>query len=92
MRRRRALRHFPFTTWLRLARVIEGSQTVALLVAAEHLARSSGGVTIAGLEAPGPGLDSAIARDCWRAGVRHRMVRGGRAGRCDATTGTETES
>ena len=41
------LRQFPFTTWLRLARVIEGSQTVALLLAADHLARSPGGVTIA---------------------------------------------
>jgi hypothetical protein len=27
--------------------VIEGSQTVAMLVAAEHLARSSGGATVA---------------------------------------------
>jgi hypothetical protein len=36
----------PFTTWFRLARVIEGSQTVALLVAAEHVARGSGGATI----------------------------------------------
>jgi recA bacterial DNA recombination protein len=41
------LRQFPFTTWLRLARAIEGSQTAALVVAAEHLARSPGGVTIA---------------------------------------------
>jgi len=41
------LRSFPFTTWMRLARVIEGSQTVALLLATEHLARSPGGVTIA---------------------------------------------
>jgi hypothetical protein len=42
-----SLRAFPFTTWLRLARIIEGTQTVALLDAAEHLARSAGGVTIA---------------------------------------------
>ena len=41
------LRQFPFTTWLRLARAIEGRQTVALLLAADHLARSPGGVTIA---------------------------------------------
>jgi hypothetical protein len=46
-----AMRAFPFTTWLRMARVIEGSQTVALLVGAEHLARSAGGVTLA-LERP----------------------------------------
>ena len=30
------LRSFPFTTWMRLSRVIEGSQTVALLLATEH--------------------------------------------------------
>jgi recombination protein RecA len=42
-----AVRALPFTTWFRLARVIEGSQTVALLVASEHVARSSGGATIA---------------------------------------------
>jgi hypothetical protein len=41
-----ALREFPFTTWLRLARVVEGSQTVALLTGAEHLARSPGGVSV----------------------------------------------
>ena len=41
------LRQFPFTTWMRLSRVIEGSQTVALLIGAERLARSPGGVTIA---------------------------------------------
>jgi hypothetical protein len=42
-----ALRAFPFTTWLRVGRVIEGSQTVALLVGRDRLARSPGGVTIA---------------------------------------------
>lgn len=42
-----AVRRFPFTTWLRLARTIEGSETVALLVGSDRLARSPGGVTIA---------------------------------------------
>jgi hypothetical protein len=42
-----ALRQFPYTTWMRIARVIEGSQTAAVVVAAEHLTRSPGGVTIA---------------------------------------------
>jgi hypothetical protein len=41
------LRQFPFATWLRLARTIEGSQTVAVVIAADHVARSPGGVTIA---------------------------------------------
>jgi hypothetical protein len=54
---RPAVRALPFTTWFRLARVIEGSQTVALLVAAEHLARSSGGATIA-MQASLPALES----------------------------------
>ncbi len=59
-----ALRQFPFTTWLRLARVIEGSQTVALLIGAEHLARSAGGVTVA--------LDeSGRSRALWT-GASHR--------------------
>ena len=60
------LRQFPFTTWLRLARVIEGSQTAALLVAPDHLARSPGGVTIA--------LHGAAR---WTGGsVRARLLRG----------------
>ena len=46
MRRSASFAQLPFTTWFRLARVIEGSQTAAVLMAAEHLARSSGGATI----------------------------------------------
>lgn len=42
----RIVRQFPHTTWMRIARVIEGSQTVALLVGAEHIARSPGGATV----------------------------------------------
>jgi len=41
-----AMRAFPFTTWLRMARVIEGTQSVALLAGAAHLARSAGGITL----------------------------------------------
>src|SRR5687768_2028414 len=41
------VRAFPFTTWLRLSRNVEGSQTVALVIGYEHIARSPGGVTIA---------------------------------------------
>jgi hypothetical protein len=46
-----ALRAFPFTTWLRVARMVESSQTVALVVGSERIARSPGGATVA-LEAP----------------------------------------
>jgi hypothetical protein len=48
-------------TWMRLARIVEGSDTVALLVGGEHVARSSGGATIA--------LDAVAAR--WQ-GASHR--------------------
>jgi hypothetical protein len=40
------VRRLPFTTWLRLQRVIEGSETVGLLVAEEHLGRSAHGITV----------------------------------------------
>jgi hypothetical protein len=60
------LRQFPCTTWMRIARVIEGSQTAAVVVAAERLARSPGGVTLA-LEA---------ARPRWSGGTdRARLLR-----------------
>ena len=42
-----ALRRFPFTTWMRVARTIEGGETVALLVGSDRIARSPGGVTVA---------------------------------------------
>lgn len=41
------VRQFPYTTWMRIARVIEGSQTAVVLLGAEHTARSPGGATIA---------------------------------------------
>jgi recombination protein RecA len=41
-----ALRHLPFTTWLRLQRMVEGSQTICLLIGHEPMARSSSGLTI----------------------------------------------
>ena len=42
-----AIRQFPYTTWMRLARVIEGGQTALVLLGADRIARSPGGVTIA---------------------------------------------
>src|SRR5262249_29671444 len=41
-----ALRRLPFTTWLRLQRMVEGTQTVCLLVGSEPMARSSAGFTL----------------------------------------------
>jgi len=46
-----AIRRFPFTTWMRIARIVEGSDTAAVLIGASHLARSAGGATVA-LDAP----------------------------------------
>jgi hypothetical protein len=64
-----ALRRFPWTTWMRLARMIEASDTVALLVGRDRLARSPGGVTIA--------LDAGLTRGRWSgASVCARLLRG----------------
>ncbi|MCC7415755.1 MAG: hypothetical protein IT176_01350 [Acidobacteria bacterium] len=41
-----ALKRLPFTTWLRLQRMVEGSQTVCLLVGPEPMARSAAGATV----------------------------------------------
>ena len=42
-----ALQQIPFTTWLRVQRAIEGSDTACVLVAPQPLGRSAGGVTLA---------------------------------------------
>lgn len=49
------LRRVPLTTWLRLQRIVEGTDTACLLMGPVPLARSAGGVTIA--TGPGPGPD-----------------------------------
>jgi hypothetical protein len=41
-----AIKRLPYTTWLRLQRVIEGSETACVLIGSEPIARSSGGVTV----------------------------------------------
>jgi hypothetical protein len=41
-----AFRRLPFTTWLRLQRMIEGRQTICVLVGSEPMARSSAGLTV----------------------------------------------
>src|SRR5258706_10171296 len=43
---RSALTRIPFTTWLRVQRIIEGSDTSCVLVAPQPLARSAGGLTL----------------------------------------------
>jgi hypothetical protein len=56
------LRRLPFTTWFRLARLIEGGSTAALLIAPERVGRSAGGVTIALGDAAAPQWRGASAR------------------------------
>jgi hypothetical protein len=55
-----ALRRIPYTTWLRIQRVIEGSDTTCVLVAPEPLARSAGGVTLS-MQTPGRGTPSVAS-------------------------------
>jgi hypothetical protein len=43
---RDAIRRLPFTTWLRLQRMIENSQTACVLIGSEPMARSSAGLTL----------------------------------------------
>jgi hypothetical protein len=42
-----ALRGLPFTTWLRVQRTIEGSDTACVILASQRLGRSAGGLTLA---------------------------------------------
>jgi hypothetical protein len=42
----RALRQLPFTTWLRVQRVLEGTDTACVLLADAPLARSTGGASV----------------------------------------------
>jgi KaiC/GvpD/RAD55 family RecA-like ATPase len=41
-----AIKRLPYTTWLRLQRVIEGSETACVLIGSEPIARSAQGVTV----------------------------------------------
>src|SRR5438128_5905923 len=41
-----AIRRLPFTTWMRLQRMVEGTQTACVLVGGEPMARSSAGLTL----------------------------------------------
>ena len=56
-----ALRRIPYTTWLRVQRLIEGSDTTCVLLGPEPLARSAGGVTLT-VQAPGSGEPRVVAQ------------------------------
>jgi hypothetical protein len=55
------LARIPRSTWLRIQRVIEGSDTTVLLLAAAPLARSAGGLSIVTGGTTSSGVGSAIA-------------------------------
>jgi hypothetical protein len=42
-----AVQRMPFTTWMRVQRAVEGSETACVLMASEPVSRSAGGVTLA---------------------------------------------
>jgi hypothetical protein len=52
-----ACRRLPFTTWLRLQRMIEGQQTICVLVSGEPMARSTAGLSLrTGIGEQGSGI------------------------------------
>lgn len=77
-----ALRRLPFTTWLRLQRMVEGRQTICVLAGAERMARSAAGLTLqmggaargAGHSEPGAGMRYA-GRLFEGLDIRARVVR-----------------
>jgi hypothetical protein len=57
-----AIRRLPFTTWLRLQRMVEGSQTTCVLVGGEAMARSSAGLTLKLTQEPTKKLTHELAQ------------------------------
>jgi recA bacterial DNA recombination protein len=58
-----ALSRLPFTTWLRLQRLVEGSQTAVVLVGGAPMARSAAGVSVklGGVQGSGFGVQGSEA-------------------------------
>ena len=65
MARAQALARVPRSTWLRLQRVVEGTEMALLLLAAMPVARSAGGLSIATgvAERPEPGVRKSAETD-----------------------------
>jgi hypothetical protein len=79
-----AVRRLPFTTWMRLQRMIEGSQTACVLVGGEPMARSSAGLTlrVSGIGEKGVGISSSkgiggVGSCCEQGARRSRDQRAG---------------
>jgi hypothetical protein len=78
-----ALRRLPFPTWLRLQRMVEGSQTIVILIGRQPVARSAAGLTVRlGREGAGrqPGCARFVARRFGGLTVEGRVVRARMAG------------
>jgi recA bacterial DNA recombination protein len=84
----RALRQLPFTTWLRIQRVIEGSETACMLLADLPLARSSGGASVRLGKRPPASMASSV-RLASAASDFHARVRASRYLGTLGTTGHE---
>jgi hypothetical protein len=74
------LARIPRSTWLRIQRIIEGSDTAVVLLASMPVARSAGGLSIAlGVVSPETGLDGARVQ--WKGThARSRRLGGLRTG------------
>ena len=69
-----AMRQLPYTTWIRVQRTIEGSDTACLVVVPAPLARSAGGLTLALAGRPGWAGDSDRSRRLSALHMRARVV------------------
>jgi recombination protein RecA len=76
---RDAIRRLPFTTWLRLQRIIEGSHTTCVLTGAEPMARSSAGLTLQLGPRPALGALGMVGRR-FRGRIRGNSANSGNSG------------
>jgi recombination protein RecA len=68
------LKRLPFTTWMRVQRAIEGSETMCVLATPEPLARSAGGLTLSLAGRPGWTGASDRSRRLVRLDISARVV------------------
>ena len=73
------IKRLPYTTWLRLQRVIEGSETACVLIGSEPIARSAGGVERAAGAGDRRRASRSVASDgdrppCSRAFICRRLL------------------
>ena len=85
-----ALRRLPFTTWLRLQRMVEGRQTMCVLVGSEPMARSSAGLTVRLGGQAGQVGQAGQTGQAGQAGQVGQAGRAGRAGRAVSDTARQS--